>query len=340
MASANPLTRQELKDFGITTGTVSPKDKKRIEELIDNEELLGFAMQGMAIRAQERAAGLQYRYVLGTLMMRAVKQLKSSVPIKQLGEAWQLDQDQAYHVARFAERYTDAQFRKLLDTNLSWSHVRVLVNMDDKKKRLELQREAVQKGWGYRDLSKAAQLALGTRSNNPAGRGVAIPKTVAGGVTKMRTMSQQFVRVDGEVFAEHVLGALDEIGPDSVTDELLEEVAGLRDDLTTLAAAASNDKDRADAALARLQEILDQRTAAGDESDAEASETPAKSRGKKTAAKSKRSTPAKKSAGGGGSKTTPKATGKKKTAAPTQAEEKPKSGVAASLKDKLMAGAK
>jgi hypothetical protein len=267
MTTSTDMSTVDLSNLDVTAVEISKKDRQRIEGLIENEELRGHAMQGMALQAQARAQGLVYRFALGRIMMDAVRNMKSSVPIKTLGEAWQLDQDQTYHIARFAERYTMAEFRTLMNTGLSWSHVRILVNVDDKKARLGLQKTAVTDKMGYRDLSKAAQVLLGSRSNNPSGRKTAIPRTISGGVTKMRTMSQAWLRTDADVFGPHVLAELAQLGADNITPELVADVEGLAADLRQLAENTQNDAELAKEQVARLVAALAATQAAAEEAD-------------------------------------------------------------------------
>jgi hypothetical protein len=282
MTTTTDMSTVDLSNLDVTSVEISKKDRKRIEELIENEELRGHAMQGMALQAQARAQGLVYRFALGRIMMDAVKNMKSSVPIKTLGEAWQLDQDQTYHIARFAERYTMREFQTLLNTGLSWSHVRILVNVDDKTARLGLQKSAVADKMGYRDLSKAAQVLLGSRSNNPAGRKTAIPKSITGGVTKMRTMSQAWLRTDVDVFGPHVLAELAQLGADNITPELVADVEGLAADLMQLAENTQNGAELAKAQVARLAASLaaTQAEAAGDDENGGEAAAKSKPKGK------------------------------------------------------------
>lgn len=234
----------DLEALGVQAADVSAADRQRIESLIDDTALRELAMQGMGLRSHERAQSLTYRYALGKIMHKAARLQGSDACIKTLGEAWQLDRDQAYHVFRFAKRYNKREFEQLLRTQLTWSHVRILVNVDSNTVRKQLQRRAVLEQLGYRDLSKAAQVELGSRSNNPSGREMAVPATIPKGLSKMRTVLRHFLRMHDTVFLPHILQKLNEIESDDH-----EAAAATATDLVVMLAQASAACDNARAVL-------------------------------------------------------------------------------------------
>ena len=130
-------------------------------------------------RAQEKIATLRKYYELGQRAGTTAPDgtPKKPEPLKDLAAEAGVEQDTIRKALKFATTYTAGELEELLALRdadgepLGWYFVRVLLQIQDKAVRSELQVKAVEEGWSQRDLVAAVQARQGGKKS-PGGQAV------------------------------------------------------------------------------------------------------------------------------------------------------------------------
>ncbi len=162
---------------------------------------------------------------------------------------------------------------RLLPRNehLSWSHVRLLVQEDDDKRREQLLEKTFAEGMTCSELAYAIRCG-GDRESNKGGRPLKIPASFDGMVQQQKKAAEEWERRNQRVWSHpthSLVVKAAELAEEEVTEGRLKEAAELAHQLRVVADEANRAAEKAEAVVRNFERILAERKASAD--------TPAKS---------------------------------------------------------------
>jgi hypothetical protein len=161
--------------------------------------------------------------------------------IKDLGALYDQGVRGLYEARRFFNQYSLAEVRAFSETPMpngrwfTWSHVRALLPVRDDAKRKALLKRCLAKGWTSSELAKVVAKELG--GHNRAVGAVNAPKDFLGLVAQVKDRTDRWLNDNNTIWSheEFSLAAQAKKVPlDKITDESLQKVTALRDDLKQL----------------------------------------------------------------------------------------------------------
>jgi len=167
-------------------GEMSPALKKKFEQA---DKLLRSA----------DANFLKARYSLGEIVSDVEKDPKSvygAKAIDKLRTALGVNSNILYKARRFTELYTSDDLTQIMSArgkggqSINWSHMEVLVTVEDDDMRNELTEKVLKEAWTARDLGKEVKKLFGGSRSNSNGRPMSKPKHFSGYLDSVISVSQ------------------------------------------------------------------------------------------------------------------------------------------------------
>lgn len=261
------------------TPAAQPPDVNKIKLELGkiHGDLPGLYDRARSILDKGRTALLISRHTLGQVLQQAYKvgaKHGSSVLATALG----ISPDEVRHTRLFAERYTREQLDQLLaqcstEKAIDWAHVRLLLSIDDPKKREAAQKMVVQRKWTVQELSAHIQEKFGKRSGG--GRPVtARTPTSLFGATKQLTAMLEKMRVQADaLFGDEqadscaLFELLDSTPPDKITEDVEVRVSKMADELTEMVEHSTTYLERCEQALERIRDAKQRAEEAAEEAE-------------------------------------------------------------------------
>jgi hypothetical protein len=196
--------------------------------------------------------------------------------ITKLAAAFGWDETVLYGALLVARSYTEAEIEQLArqrradDQSLSYSHVRKLAEVEDRKKKKALLDKTLANCWTVAELDEAINKAQGNKGASTQGRKLIVPKDLAGLLNQKDRLVEEFLKRSREVWEkpEHsVMHEASLLPVDKLTQEQVEEVRRHAERLHMLCKKAQAQADEAESAHAYLLDKLS-KAAKGDEEQA------------------------------------------------------------------------
>lgn len=176
--------------------------------------------------------------------------------------------------ARLAEAYTLRDIERIADmtmadgvTPLSFSHVRVVLSIEDRKERDKALARACENCWTSDDLARHVRGQSDERkASDGRGRPIAVPKTVGAVIAQQLSFAEDFEKRNVRVWrdrAHSVTGQLANLPEDMYTEELANNLARLAHSMRQVVKEAEERAEEAEANFAKVRRILENKISAG-----------------------------------------------------------------------------
>lgn len=273
--------------------TTTKPDEKAIKKALTEhgEDVYKAYVDITALTRDVVATNLDYYYTVGR-KFAAVHTKHQRGATDALAEACGLNSDTVLKTMAFANMYSADDLKELKKLDyMNWSHIRVLLGVESKKLRGDLQKAVSKQRLSWQELNKLIQQKRGKKGS---GGRPPLAATPMGSVQQILSMSKRWVEAE-EPLGQHlqVLAGMDS---DSISEALLGTVSDLVTELETLAGHAQADANTARQTLEQLKTKRPVGPAGGTDADEEPEVAPSKP----APTKPVKSVPAKKAAGGAG----------------------------------------
>jgi hypothetical protein len=171
--------------------------------------------------------------------------------------------------AAFVQAYTRSEMRALIELcntetayTLHWGHVSYLLTLTDKEERTKFAYEAVTRMWDPSMLHERIRKAKGKSSGH--GRKHTLPVTVEKQVRQIRDLSRTWMGKQNDVWNGSEVNVFTNVlnaGNKQITPELQDYLLEIRELMIEIADAAHQDERHAEAAIAHVRKVLEDRAA-------------------------------------------------------------------------------
>ena len=167
---------------------------------------------------------------------------------------------------RFVQRYSPTELDRLCEQvlpngePLTWSHVRVLIEVDDLSERKALLERTISEGWTCSTLARAFKDLGNGRPDETRGRPPKVPKNFDDAVAGQQQFTAQWARLHDRVWSvpeRSLLAHAAKIAPEEVTTERLRRARELARGLRRVAEQAMEQAGKADEVVRDLERLLD-----------------------------------------------------------------------------------
>jgi hypothetical protein len=259
----------------LSTDLVKVADAKamlveRDKIISDMNSVLRAKYAEMSMRFDEHEmTSLKFYYWLGAQVNEVLEDVGSEYgtgAMKKISRAWTIDPSMLYKAKAFNEAYSEEDLDRLCSlkttagTRIGWSHVIQLlgVSHSDRDKMQDL---IVDEAMTAKELSKLVQKLYGKRRIG-TGRNFQVPKTVRAGFAQLRTASSRWMHQNSSVWVsqEHsFFQKLENMPPNEMTHELVDELEQLIDNQSAMATASSVNADSASRLIDSVKAVLQER---------------------------------------------------------------------------------
>ena len=258
----------------LTTDLVKVADAKaalaeRDKIILDMNSALRIKYEEMSARFEEHEmTSLKFYHWLGAQVNEVLEDVGSEYgtgAMKKISRAWTIDPSMLYKAKAFNEAYSEEALDRLcrLKTNagtrIGWSHVIQLLGVSNVD-RDKMQDLIIDEAMTAKELSKLVQQLYGKR--RIGGRNFQVPKTVRAGFAQLRTASSRWMHQNSSVWVsqEHsFFQKLEDMPPNEMTHELVDELEQLIDNQSAMAAASAVNADSAARLIDNVKTVLQER---------------------------------------------------------------------------------
>lgn len=280
----------------MSTTTVTPIEKKRAALL-----------KGMTEKTREIATSFEERFSkanIGTILLQydlGVRVAQTcedegtygSGAVKQLAEFFGTTDTMLYNMRTFAEEFErdlvkEQSGRTMANGSmLTLGHWMQLMKLKDKDDQVKMLEKTFKNSLSTGDLEAEIRASMQTKNARSGGRKPATPSSAIIGLQKSFSLLNQWNRFDKEVGEKSILGAIDKMKDEDVTDALLEKLTLVKDTATDTKKRVTELVKEIDARVATVKKTLQDKAKAAEveaetETEADAKAEPAKAKVKPT----------------------------------------------------------
>jgi hypothetical protein len=249
--SPKKVSQQFIQLRAATLEEMSPAERTRLAET-------------EAFMNQQQGQTLRFFYQLGQRFIEDEATFGAEGLERQI-RAMMYAEDTIRKTKIFAEQWNAEDLERVIQMRnpdypgkmLHWAHMRYLLSVDSRDKRMELAEKAVEQCMNPRSVNDAVKKLYGGRRGS-GGRTFGRPATLKGKVRQMVQVTREWIGRDTQVWSPKEDGTITELmqlSPDSVDDELLEEVDEAYEMMTQIIARATVEQEALEKARKRLQGI-------------------------------------------------------------------------------------
>jgi len=184
--------------------------------------------------------------------------------IARLAAAVREDKSSLLLAIRFARCYTKEQrdtlcnVRRSDGTPITWSHVRVLLQVDEAEGREELLARCVSESWTVEVLQREVQAITNRGKTTKAGAPVSRPKSIDGLLSQVGAFTEKIIK-RGPIWTEGTTAAsvmVTDLVPEKITDKLLDDLKAKRESCVKAINELNNTKRDLELAITRATNVL------------------------------------------------------------------------------------
>jgi hypothetical protein len=172
------------------------------------------------------------------------------------------------HTLRFVQTYSPEELEQLCErilptgAPLTWSHVRVLLSVQNRKQRQELLERTTTEGWTCTELAQEMKNLYDGQTKDNRGRPPRMPKDFDGAVAQQQQSAEHWDRLYTQVWAtkdRSLVAQAAKLPKDEVTEERLRHARELASQLRRVANQALAQAEKAEQVVQEFESILEAR---------------------------------------------------------------------------------